>query len=127
MSIPAMDVHVGMVIRNTDGRPCHVENREVVPRLYLCVALTLRDLDFAKLSRVLWRVDEPVELALLPEREVECLYFTDVGIVLFDPVSCGQYDVLPWVSIGLGDEVQPGRRYLAPFWRGQPVALWEMA
>jgi translation elongation factor P/translation initiation factor 5A len=103
-----------------------VEERELLPpptSVRLMVALFLRDLDTGAVVRVVWAADKTVKLVTLPERELECLYLTDSGCVLFDPASSEQYDVPQWVSLGLGDDPRPGHRLLGGFWRGRPVTL----
>jgi translation elongation factor P/translation initiation factor 5A len=91
--------------------------------LRLMVALSLRDLNTGAVVRVVRAADRAVELVELPERELVCLYLTDSGCVLFDPVSSERYDVPQWVGLGLAAGPRPGHRLLAGFWRGRPVTL----
>jgi translation elongation factor P/translation initiation factor 5A len=121
----AVDLRSGMVVLGEDGIMHRVENRELCPPtpVRLMVALTLRSLDTGTVFRLVRPADEPVEVAALLEREVECLYLTDSGCVLFDPASCEQYDAATWTALGLVGGLRPGQRLVARFWRGRPVML----
>jgi hypothetical protein len=56
------------------------------------IALTLRELDTGMVRWIVRPLTAAMELIALPEGEVECLYLTDSGCVLFDPASVEQYD-----------------------------------
>src|SRR5262245_7324076 len=125
MAAAAADLRAGMVIRWDDGEVYRVEGRELRPPtpVRLLVALTLRHLDTGATRQVIRPADTPMELAALPERELECLYLTDLGCVLFDPGSSEQYEAAHWVSLGLPGGPRSGQRLIAGFWRGRPVTL----
>lgn len=125
VTVLATNLRVGMVVLGDDGVVHRVDNRELClpTTVRLMVALTVRNLDTGAVHRLVRPADEPVELAALPERELECLYLTDSGCVLFDPASCEQYDTAQWVALGLAGGLRSGQRLVAGFWRGHPVIL----
>lgn len=125
MVIPAVDLRIGMVVVGDDGEVCRVEVRELRPPtpVRLTVALTLRRLDTGAVCRVVRAADTAVELAALPERELECLYLTDIGCVLFDPDSASPFEVAHGVGLGLPDGPRTGQRLVAGFWQDRPVTL----
>jgi translation elongation factor P/translation initiation factor 5A len=124
-TLAASDLRIGMVVLEGDAT-CRVEGRELLPptTVRLMVALGLRDLDTGLAVRVVRAADTAVELVALPQRELECLYLTDSGCVLFDPASSEQYDVAQWVGLGLPGGPRPRDRLSAGFWRGRPATLW---
>jgi translation elongation factor P/translation initiation factor 5A len=126
-AVLAMDLRLGMVILGDEGELLRVEGRELrqPTTVWLMIALHLRDLETGAVRRIGRRADALVELAMLPERELECLYRTDSGCVLFDPVSFEQYEVPQWVGFVLPEGPRPGQRLAAGFWRGWPVTLTE--
>src|SRR5262245_23607921 len=124
-SIAAADLRVGAVVLDDDAEPHRVDGRELClpTTISLMVSLTLRNLKSGSLRRVVRRSDAWMARGNLPERELECLYRTDVGVVLFDAESCEQYDVPLWVCFDEGELPHPGQRVIAGRWDGRPITL----
>jgi translation elongation factor P/translation initiation factor 5A len=124
-TIMALDLQVGLAVLGNGGELLRVEDRELRPPtpISLLVRLTLRDVETGLVHRAVYLADAAVEVALLPERDLECLYLTDSGCVLCDPASGEQHEVPPWVSVGLTNGPRPSEHLLGGFWRGRPVTL----
>ena len=124
-AVTATDLSSGMVVLSDDKAIHRIERRELCPptTVQLRVALTLRNLGTGEAWQFVSPADATMEVTALPERELECLYLTDSGCVLFDPVSCEQYDLALWVGLGLAGGPRIGQRLVTGFWRGCPVTV----